>query len=33
MSPLHQPPRVHVLVILALAAAALVFDLLPGTWP
>jgi hypothetical protein len=33
MSPLHQPPRVHVLVILALAAITLVLDFLPGTWP
>jgi hypothetical protein len=33
MSPLYQPPRVHVLVILALAAIALVLDLLPGTRP
>jgi hypothetical protein len=33
MSPIHQPARVHVLVILALTAIALVLDLLPGTWP
>lgn len=33
MPPIYQPPRVHVLVILTLAAIALVLDLLPGTWP
>ena len=33
MSTVYQPARVHVLVILGLAAVALVLDLLPGTWP
>lgn len=30
---LRQPPRVHVLLILVLAAIALAFDVLPVNWP
>jgi hypothetical protein len=30
---LRQPTRVHVLLILVLAAIALAFDVLPVSWP
>jgi hypothetical protein len=33
MLALRQPPSVHVLVILILAAVAFAFDVLPVSWP
>ena len=33
MQALRQPPGVHVLLILVLAAIAFAFDIFPGTWP
>ena len=33
MQALRQPPRVHVLVILILAAIAFAVDILPAHWP
>jgi hypothetical protein len=33
MLALRQPPIVHVLVILILAALAFAFDILPLSWP
>jgi hypothetical protein len=33
MLVLRQPPRIHVLLILALAVIALALDILPESWP